>query len=204
MITTNERRLGVFGGTFDPVHRGHLLLAKHARVQLRLERVLWVPTGEPWRKRGTTVSPAEDRAAMVRLALAGTAAYEVSTVEVERAGPTYSVETLRAIQQEYRESELYFLLGLDALLDIPNWHQPSELIGLTRFAVVARGEKRPTPKELDELLPGLSARVDWIEMSPVDVSGTELRERVARGEGLANAVPAPVEAYIREHELYRV
>ena len=110
MITTNERRLGVFGGTFDPVHRGHLLLAKHARVQLRLERVLWVPTGDPWRKRGTTVSPAEDRAAMVRLVIAGTAAYEVSMVEVERAGPTYSVETLRAIQQEYRESELYFLL----------------------------------------------------------------------------------------------
>ena len=116
--------------------------------------------------------------------------------------PSYSVETLGAIRQEYRGYDVYFLLGLDALLDLPNWHQPSELLGLTRFAVVARGEKRPTAAELEQLLPGLGERVEWIEMPTVDLSGTELRGRAARGESLANAVPEPVEAYIREHQLY--
>lgn len=198
-----ERRLGVLGGTFDPVHWGHLSLAEHARTQLRLERVLWVPTGDPWRKRDIVVTPARHREAMVRLAIEGTDEYQLSTVELEREGPSYSVETLGAIREEFPEFELYFLVGLDALLDLPNWHEPAELVRLTRFGVAERGEEKPTVEDLDELVPGLGLRVTWIEMPTVDISGTELRRRAAQGESLAGAVPGLVGKYIREHELYR-
>ena len=124
-------RLGVLGGTFDPVHTGHLVLAEQAREQLRLDRVLWVPAGDPWRKAGEPVSPAEHRLAMVRLAIERNDAFEVSTTELDRPGPTYTLDTLQQLHEEYAAEELIFLLGLDALADLPNWHKPAELIRLT-------------------------------------------------------------------------
>lgn len=204
-MITNDRgsRVGFFGGTFDPVHHGHLLLAEHALEQLGLERVLWVPTGDPWRKSGVRVSPAADRVAMVQLVIEATASYELVRNEVERQGPSYSVDTLREVRKRFSKSELYFLLGLDALLDIPNWHQPAQLIELAQFAVAPRGNARLAPAELDRILPGLARRVAWIEMPTVDISGTELRKRAAQGERLVGDVPEAVAAYVQQRGLYR-
>ena len=196
-------RLGVLGGTFDPVHTGHLVLAEQAREQLRLDRVLWVPAGDPWRKAGETVSAAEHRIAMVRLAIAGNEAFEVSTTELDRSGPTYTVDTLHQLHSEYAAEELYFLLGLDALHDLPNWHSPAELIRLALLGVAQRGDSHPYPEELERLLPGLGERVRWVEMPRLDISGTELRRRASQGRTLRYLVPAAVEAYVQEHKLYR-
>ena len=195
-------RLGVLGGTFDPVHVGHLVLAEQAREQLRLGRVLWVPAGDPWRKPGAAVTAAGHRLAMVRLAIAGNDAFEVTTAELDRSGPTYTVDTLRELHGEHAAEELTFLLGLDALFDLPNGHEPAELIRLAMLGVAPRGD-HPAPEELERLLPGLSERLRWVEMPRLDVSGTELRRRAAAGQTLRYLVPPEVEAYIEEHRLYR-
>lgn len=196
-------KLGVLGGTFDPPHVGHLVLAERAREQLGPDRVLWVPAGSPWRKAGREVSAAEHRIAMVRLAITGQDAFELSTLEVERAGPSYSVETLQALHDASPADELYFIVGLDALRDLPNWHEPARLIELATLAVAARSGERSNEADLERLLPGLSRRLVWIEMPRLDVSGTELRRRAAEGRSLRYLVPDAVEAYIREQGLYR-
>lgn len=196
-------RLGVLGGTFDPVHIGHLALAEQACEQLALERVLWVPSGDPWRKTDRAVTPAEHRAAMVRLAIAGHTSYELSLLEIERSGPSYSVETLAELQRVEPDCELFFLLGLDALEDLPNWCEPTSLIELATLAVAARGGRQLATGELDRLVPGLGSRVVWLEMPHVDVSATVLRRHAVAGKGLGDRMPVSVEAYIREHRLYR-
>ena len=196
-------RLGVFGGTFDPPHLAHLLLAEQAREQLALDTVLWVPAGDPWRKAGRAVTAADDRAAMVELAIDGNPAFEVSRIEIERDGPTYSDETLAALREERLDAELFLLLGADALEDLPNWHEPQRLIELATLGVAARGGGRPDDRTLDALLPGLSRRVAWIDLPRLDISATELRRRAAEGRSLRYSVPPAVEGYIREHKLYR-
>ncbi len=192
-------RLGVFGGTFDPVHIGHLVLAEQAREQLKLDRVLWVPAGDPWRKVDAPMTAPARRFEMVRLAIAGHDAFEVISAELDRPGPTYTVDTLNELLSKHPADELVFLLGLDALFDLPNWHQPAEVIKLALLGVALRGEDRP---ELEGLLQGLGERVLWVEMPRLDISGTDLRRRVAAGRTLRYLVPPAVEAYIREHGLY--
>jgi len=195
-------RLGVLGGTFDPPHTGHLVLAEQAREQLTLDRVLWVPAGDPWRKSSVEVSAAEHRCAMVRLAIQDNPAFELCTLEVDRSGPSYSVDTFSTLAETHRGSELFFILGLDSLRDLPAWREPQRLLGLTRLAVAPRAGERLTEAELEELLPGLAERVAWVEMPRIDISATELRWRAAEGRSLRYQVPAAVEAYIREHRLY--
>ena len=196
-------RLGVLGGTFDPVHIGHVLLAERAREQFELEQVLWVPAGDPWRKPSRVVTPAEHRVAMLELAIEGNAAFRLCSLEVERPGPSYTVETLAELHRQDPGGELFFLLGLDALEDLPNWHQPARLIELATLAVAPRGAQPPSPEELERLVPGLGRRVVWVEMPRVDVSGTELRRRASEGRSLRYLVPDAVEVYIRRHGLYR-
>ena len=196
-------RLGVLGGTFDPVHIGHIALAEQAREQLALEQVLWVPSGDPWRKTDRMVTAGKHRAAMVRLAIEGHTSYELCPLEIERSGPSYSVETLAELRHVEPDRELFFLLGLDALEDLPNWYEPTRLIELATLAVAARGGRRLAAGELDRLVTGLGGRVVWLEMPHLDVSATELRKLAAVEEGLADRTPASVEAYIREHRLYR-
>lgn len=195
-------KLGVLGGTFDPVHLAHLVLAERAYEQLGLDRVHWLPAGDPWRKADRAVSPSEHRLAMVRLAIRGNPAFQVCSLELERKGPTYSVDTLAELGKKNPGSELMFLLGWDALEDLPNWHEPERLMQLARLAVASRSGERLAPDALDRLLPGLAARVVWIEMPRLDISGTELRRRAAAGDSLRYLVPEGVEAYIREQGLY--
>ena len=195
-------RLGVLGGTFDPVHLGHLVLAERAREQLELDKVLWLPAGDPWRKADRQVAEAKHRMEMVRRAIDGVGEFELSTLEIEREGPTYTVETLAALKERYPEGDLFFLLGQDALADVPNWHDPERLIALATMAVAARGEERRSLAALDRLVPSLSGRVTWIEMPHLEISATELRRRAAAGQSLRYVTPGAVARYIKEQRLY--
>ena len=195
-------RLGVLGGTFDPVHLGHLVLAERAREQLELDKVLWLPAGEPWRKADRQVTAAKHRVEMVRRAIDGRGEFELCTLEIEREGPTYTVDSIAALRDRHPEDELCFLLGQDALEDVPNWRDPERLIALATLAVAARGEERRSPAALDRLVPGLSGRVTWIEMPHLEISATELRRRAAAGQSLRYVTPDAVAGYIRERRLY--
>jgi nicotinate-nucleotide adenylyltransferase len=198
-------RLGVLGGTFDPPHVGHLILAEEARSRLDLAKVLFVPAGDPWRKTDRQVTPAEHRLAMVRLMLASDPAFEVSTVEVERAGPSYTVDTLEALHEQHGPGlELYFILGEDALRDLPRWKEPARIVSLARLAVAHRPAAEGwSDADLEAVVPGLSERVVPLFMSTVDISSTTLRERARAGLSLRHLVPLGVEEYIRRHGLYR-
>jgi nicotinate-nucleotide adenylyltransferase len=197
-------RLGVLGGTFDPPHVGHLILAEEARTRLQLKRVLFVLAGDPWRKAGQEVTPVEHRLAMVRLLVASDPYFEVSTLEVERQGPSYTVDTLEALHQQYGPGlELYFILGEDALHDLPNWKEPARLISLAWLAVAPRPPERGrTRAGLEAAVPGLSRRIVPLPMPTIDISSTALRERPRAGLSLRYLVPLSVEEYIRRHGLY--
>ena len=196
-------KLGVLGGTFDPIHLGHLAAAEAARSALALDRVLFVPAGDPWLKAGATISPGEHRLAMVRAAIAGVPAYEASTVEVDRPGPTYTEVTLAQLQETYGpDTELHFIVGADTVHDLARWHEPAEV--LARCTLVVMG--RPAQGELDlstldRIAPGAAARAVAVDLD-MEVSATEIRRRAAAGESLAGLVPDAVERYIREHKLY--
>ncbi len=197
-------RLGILGGTFDPVHLGHLALARAARQELDLGQVVFVPAGQPWRKAGRRVASHEERVAMLRLAVEGEAAYEVETLEVERPGPSYTIETIEALRIERPGAELYFIMGEDALADLPNWVRPERILELAKLAVARRpGAAGEALREATRMLPGLTDRVIWLVMPPVEVSATEIRERVRDDQPIGGMAPAAVEAYIREQGLYR-
>lgn len=196
-------RLGLLGGTFDPVHRGHLALARAARDELGLDEVLFLPAGQPWRKAGQMIASNEHRLAMLRRALEGEAAFQVSRLELERPGPSYTADTLEALRDDRPEDELFFLLGEDALMDLPNWERPRRILELARLAVARRADSSPEAlEEAERRLPGLGERVVWLKMPAVAVSATEIRERVREGQPIGGLVPATVEEYIRKQGLY--
>jgi nicotinate-nucleotide adenylyltransferase len=197
-------RLGVLGGTFDPPHVGHLILAEEARTRLRLEKVLFVPAGDPWRKASQDVTPAEHRVAMVRLMVVSDPYFEVSTLEVERQGPSYTVDTLEALRRQYGPGlELYFILGEDALYDLPHWKEPGRILSLAWLAIAPRAYGRTRSRaEVEAAVPGLSERVVPLPMPTVDISSTALRKRARAGLSLRFLVPLGVEEYIRHHGLY--
>ena len=203
--STRRTSVGVFGGTFDPVHLGHLILAEEARCALGLERLLLVPAAQPWRKSERAVTPAHHRLAMLRLAVEGDPYFDVSTVEIERGGPTYTVETLAALRAELGpEAELVFILGEDALLDMPHWRDPAGILRLARLGVAARGEPpRLGLDEVERVLPGVSERVSVVPMPVIGISSTDIRRRVREGGSIRFLVPPAVAAYIAEHRLYR-
>lgn len=196
-------RLGVLGGTFDPVHLAHLVLGEVAREDLDLDRVLFVPTGQPWRKAGREIAAASDRMAMLRLATAGNSYFDVSTLEVDRDGPSYTEVTLEALLKEYgKETELFFIIGRDSLLDFPHWHDPRRIAELATL-VVADRDGSGVPSESEPTLPGIVARLCWLRMPRVDINSTDVRTRVREGRSIRYRVPDGVAAYIDERGLYK-
>ncbi len=194
-------KTGVLGGTFDPIHVGHLILGEEARRMLSLDRVLFVPAGDPWRKRDRGVSPARHRVEMARLAIEGNGGFELSLVEVERKGPSYTAETLETLARE--NGELFFIMGVDALLDLPNWNHPDRIIAAARLAVATRpGWERVNVAELERKIPGLVGRLVPVDMPMIQVSSSDLRQRVASDQSIRYLVPPAVEAYIRREGLY--
>ncbi len=197
-------RLGLLGGTFDPVHRGHLALARAGLDELGLDEVLFLPAGQPWRKAGRMIAGDEHRLAMLRLALEGEVAFQVSRLELERPGPSYTADTLEALRDDRPEDELFSLLGEDALMDLPNWERPQRILELASLAVARRADSSPEAlAEVERRFPGLGERVIWLKMAAVAVSATEIRERVRSGQPISDLVPATVGGYIREQGLYR-
>jgi nicotinate-nucleotide adenylyltransferase len=196
-------KVGVLGGTFDPIHRGHLMMAAEALEELGLARVLLVPARWPMSKTGHRVTAARHRLAMVRLAAAGRPRLEVSTMEMERPGPSYTADTIAELKSRQPGDELFFILGWDSLEQLPSWHEPARLVSLCRLAAVPRPDRhRPDLAALEKAVPGISARVVFLEWPCVDISASAIREAVGRGDPIDHLVAEKVAGYIKEHRLY--
>ncbi len=197
-------RIGILGGTFDPIHIAHLIIAEEARVRLSLEEVVFIPAGEPWLKTELSLTPGELRLQMVRLAVASNPFFRTSAVEIERPGPTYSVDTLETLHEEWGpDAEAYFILGMDTIVDLPRWKEPHRFLELCTPVVFARPEySRSALEEVVSQLPGLQEKAHVLEEPNIGVSGTEIRRRVAQGISIRYLVPLKVEQFIVEHGLY--
>jgi nicotinate-nucleotide adenylyltransferase len=212
-------KIGLFGGTFDPIHWGHLRSAEEVAETFRLDRLYFVPASIPPHKRGQTTTPAEDRLQMVRRAVAGNARFAVSTIEIQRAGVSYSIDTIRAFHAKKREGDsLYFIIGLDAFCEIATWKDYAEIFPLCNFIVTSR----PGSKENDPLKgTGIAVkklfcydfkqenyrhrsgtRILFIELTDIAISASEIRTLVKQGKSIRYLVPAAVENYIRRRGLY--
>ena len=195
------RRLGVMGGTFDPIHFGHLVTAEEALVQFALDEVAFVPTGRPWMKEEGEVSPAEDRYLMTVIATASNPRFRVSRIEVEREGPTYTVDTLHALGAENPDAELYFITGADAMLEILEWKDTEEVLRLAHFIAATRPGYDLTLFEsrAETRHPNVSV----MSIPALAISSTDVRERVREGRPIRYLVPEGVKSYIEKAELYR-
>lgn len=211
-------RLGVFGGTFDPVHLAHLRCAEEAREALKLDRVLFVPAANPPHKPGRQLTPGEHRLAMVRLALAGNRAFRASSIEIDRPGHSYSVDTLRLLRKRLPPStEIVFLLGIDAFREIHTWKEYRALFALADLAVLSRpphrvsslrglllvATRRDFCYENPQTLRHVSgSRVRFLRLTALDISASAIRQRIDCGQSVRYLVPASVERYIHRHRLY--
>lgn len=198
-------RTGVLGGTFDPPHLAHLVLGAAARRALQLDRVLFVPAGEPWRKAERAVTPPAIRLELVRAAVAPLPWAAVSTIEVDRSGPTYTADTLRALAGA--GGDWWFLLGADALADLPRWHDPAAIIALARLGLASRPTElaiaADPPADALAQLPGLAERLDVVPMPSLEIAATDLRARVRAGLPTRYLLPEAVRTLIDAHGLYR-
>ena len=196
--------IGVLGGTFDPIHNGHLLMAEEVRARLNLTVVLFVPAGQPWLKVDSPISAAEHRVQMVCLAIAGKPCFKLSTMEIERAGPTYTVDTIAELRAQLGEGdELFFIMGQDNLSELPQWREPPRLVEMCYLVAVPRpGSPSPDLKALEAIIPGLSQRVMLMDKPKVDISASVIRDCVGRVLSIDHLVPPPVSRYIRENGLY--
>ncbi|MFC2031263.1 nicotinate-nucleotide adenylyltransferase [Chloroflexota bacterium] len=196
-------RLGILGGTFDPIHHGHLVAAGEAYHQLGLDRVLFVPAGNPPHKLRDPITAARHRLRMLELATAEAPHLGISHVDLERPGPCYTLDTLRTLRAEWGpEPAFFFVEGADSLAEILTWHQPERLIELCELAVVERPGITIDLDLLDQQLPGLAAVVHWVQMPLLEISSSDLRARVREGRPIRGLLPPEVESYIREQRLY--
>jgi len=200
--------LGVFGGTFDPIHLGHLAVAEEAAEAVGLERILFIPAGEPPHKPGRDITAAEHRLAMIELAVAGNERFAVDRMEIDREGRSYTVDTLEALHASRQVSgastDLALVLSADTFLDLMTWRQPRRVVELARLVVAPRdGYPDAGPGFLAEHMPDLADRAVFLDGPRLRLSGTELRRRAAAGRSLRYLVPDAVAAYIGDHALYR-
>jgi nicotinate-nucleotide adenylyltransferase len=206
-LIRSDRRVGILGGTFDPIHYGHLVIAEEVRESLSLDRILFVPAAMPPHKLGLHISSAEARAAMVELAIAGNPAFAMCRAELEREGPSYTADTLATLAAEAaREGvarELFFILSTEALAGLPAWHDPDRILALSRLAVVPRpGTPLPSRPELEARFGVGADRILAVETVPLAHSASAVRARAAAGRSIRYLVPPAVEKYICEQRLY--
>ena len=196
--------IGVLGGTFDPPHIGHMIIAQEALTQLSLAQVIFAPTRKPPHKLENEITPIDDRLKMMALALNSNPHFVLSRVDVDRAGPTYTVDTIRLLRRELGESaDLYFIMGLDSLANILTWHTPDKLIALCRLAVFNRPGYAADLDALGAKLPGLRERVIMLKSPALEIAASDLQQRVRAGQSIKHLVPDRVAAYIAEHRLYQ-
>ncbi|MCC6945846.1 MAG: nicotinate-nucleotide adenylyltransferase [Thermomicrobiales bacterium] len=203
LATRSRRRLGLFGGTFDPIHTGHLIMASEALAQLELDEVLFLPAGQPPHKPEQTISSDEDRSTMIDLAIAGRPAFSLSAIDLGGEGPSYSADLVERIAENEPESELFFIIGSDSLRDFHTWFQPRRITARATIAVLPRPG---ATFDLDTVLkrtPSLRGRLQLLSMPLIEISSTDIRKRAAAGMPFWYQVPEEVEAYIAERGLYR-
>jgi nicotinate-nucleotide adenylyltransferase len=200
-------RLGVFGGTFDPIHLGHLIVAEQCREQARLDLVLFIPAARPPHKQEQPLTPFVQRAEMLALALAGQPAFRVEELEKDRPGPSYTADTLAELQRQYAGAELFLIVGADTLADLPSWHEPARIAEQATLLVVGRpGWNEPPPETLRAALHLPEANVlrqQTIAAPLIAIRSRDLRQRVAEGRSIRYLTPRAVEVYIAEKGLYR-
>jgi nicotinate-nucleotide adenylyltransferase len=190
------------GGTFDPIHHGHLVAAEEARWQFRLDQVLFIPTGRPWQKPEAAVSPAEDRYLMTAIATASNPAFAVSRLEIDNPGPTYTVDTLRRLRAELPEgTRLLFIGGTDLLHQLPTWKEPEQVLALVELIAASRPDF--DVDGLVQQLPSAAGRIHHMEIPALAISSSDIRARVARGAPIDYLVPEGVAHYIQKRALYR-
>jgi nicotinate-nucleotide adenylyltransferase len=196
------RRLGILGGTFDPIHHAHLFAAQEAAWARHLDCVLVIPARQPPHKQGEPVTAAYHRLAMTRAATTQNSLFEVSTIEMDREGPSYTVDTLRRLSEP--GTELSFIVGMDSLLEISTWHDPPGIFAVAEIVAVGRpGSVNVDLRELGAEIPASKGRVHLVGMPGLDISSTDIRRRVANGQPIRYLVPDAVAEYIQEHRLYR-
>ncbi len=196
-------RIGILGGTFDPPHLGHLILAQSALEGLQLERILFVLNGDPPHKRLQRVTSAVHRLAMLQAAIADNPLFELSRIEIDRPPPYYTYETLRLLRAEMPNDQLVLLLGGDSLRDLPNWQYPEEIVQLTQLGVMQRPGERIYMDVLAERLPEIETHMQIMEAPEVGIAARALRRMVSQGQSIRYQVPDAVITYIQEHRLYR-
>lgn len=197
-------RLGIFGGTFDPPHLGHLILAAEALDQLHLDRVLWVITPDPPHKRGQAITPAPLRAGLVQAAIGDNPRFALSTVELERPGPHYTVDTLTVLQERYPDADLVLLLGADSLVQLPTWHRPRDLVARCReIGVMRRPGEVLNLEALYAALPELRGKVRLMRAPLLEIAAREIRQRVAEGRPYRYYLPPAVYLLVERWGLYR-
>jgi nicotinate-nucleotide adenylyltransferase len=191
-------KLGLFGGTFDPPHIGHLIVAQDAIAALHLDRVIFIPAGSPPHKRDRPVTAGGTRAAMLEAAVRDDPRFEVDRIEIERSGPSYSVDTAEALHARHPAADLFFLVGADQFREFRTWREPERLAGLVKVAIMSR---KGVPPVADADIGTFGAR--YIEVTGIDISSTDIRRRQAAGTSIRYLVPPAVEAYLSRHPVYQ-
>jgi nicotinate-nucleotide adenylyltransferase len=195
---------GVLGGTFDPIHNGHLIIAEEARLKLELYHVVFVPAGKPWLKEHKNIAPRAHRLEMIKLAIAPNPHFSVSTVDLDQAGPSYTVHTLPNLRRELgKEATFYFILGVDALAGLPSWKEPEGVVEMCYLVAAMRpGSGALALDSLERSIPGISKRIILLDNPLLDISSSGIRDRVSVGLSITDLVPDAVAHYIKEQGLY--
>lgn len=200
----HSHRIGILGGTFDPIHIGHLILAEEAWFQLQLDRVYLAPAGDPPHKAGRQLAPVRDRLCMAELATADSDHVIISRVDADRPGPHYTSAMVRLVQAEAGpNTEIYFLMGMDSLRDLPTWHEAAWLVEHARLVALSRHDVELDWDALEAALPGVRGRVIILDMPELEIASHVIQQRVRNGQPIRHMVPRAVEAYIQKHNLYR-
>jgi len=195
--------IGIFGGTFDPPHIGHLILAAEARTQLGLDRLLWVLTPDPPHKQDQPIAPLEHRLAMLKLAIADDPSFELSAVEMDRPGPHYALDTVKILADQNPGAELVYLMGGDSLRDLPTWYRSADFVSACHaIGVMRRPGDSIDLSALEKMLPGLTAKVRFVDAPLLDIAAHEIRARAAESRPFRYFLPSGVYTYIVEHNLY--
>ena len=199
-----HERVGLFGGTFDPPHVGHLILASEAKSQLELTRVLWTVTPDPPHKQDQAITSLEHRLTMVKLAIQDEPSFEISDIELNRPGPHYTVDTIKLLAQENPNAEIVPIIGADSLNDLPTWNRPKEFLYAAHWVGVMRRPGEVTNLEaLERDLPGIRSKVHYVEAPLLEIASREIRERAATGKPFRYYLPESVYEYIERHHLYK-
>ena len=199
-----HERVGLFGGTFDPPHVGHLILAAEAKWQLELTRVLWMVTPDPPHKQEQLITSLEHRLAMVKLAIEDEPSFELSDIELNRPGPHYTLDTIKLLAEQNPDAEIVPIIGGDSLNDLPTWHKPKDILFAAHWVGVMRRPGEETNlQDLERELPGISSKVHYVDAPLLEIASREIRTRAATGKPFRYYLPESVYEYIEQHHLYQ-